>query len=456
VQQVLTNYAVAFQKFIKYTFYLAAGLALLLFLFLDRVDRRPYQEMEYYTRMQEELQQLPDHAPEPEAQPIKAGWAKQNITPDVPKTFSGYGLRKKYTAVKDSIWARTFVFDNGQSRAAIVTLDLLIVPPVVVKQVHEMLATHDIALDNIYYTATHTHSSAGGWAKNPGGMAIAGTYDDAYVNKISSAICQAIQAALSSQEEATLGFARFNSSGLVYNRLDHEGSLDPWLNVIKIRKASGATAVLASFSAHATCINIENEHLTRDYPGILVDSLERASAIDFAAFGSGAVASHAPAHLSDNMYEKATLLADSLSGRIVAGFERIPLEKTSLIRSLYVPLHLREPHFKIAENWRLRPWVFNMLMGRYGAGINVLRLGNTVMVGTPCDFSGELTSAFDSLAQDKGFNVMVTSFNGGYIGYITHDRHYDLPRPETREMNWFGPYNGAYFTEIITELLRKI
>ncbi len=445
-----------FHKFLKFSFYLGLAILAVVFIFLDRIDKTPYQNMEYYTRMQQELQQVPAALPSTEAHALYAGWARQNITPDTPKVFSGYGLRKEYTAVKDSVWARSFVFDNGHTRAAVVSLDLLIVPPVVVEKVNEKVASLGLHIQNIHYTATHTHSSVGGWAKNLGGRAIAGAYDEAYVEKISDAICRTLQEATASMEEITLGFARYNSSGLVYNRIDQQGTLDPWLNVLKIRKASGNTAVLASFSAHATCINIENEQLSRDYPGILVDSLENAPNIDFAAFSSGAVASHAPAHLSENMYEKAALLADSLSDKILAGIENIELHSTNIIRSIYVPVHLREPHLKVSENWRLRPWVFKLLMGNYNPGINLLRLGNIVLVGTPCDFSGELTAAFDSIANQKAIDVVVTSFNGGYVGYITHDRHYNLPRPETQEMNWFGPYNGAYFTEVITELLKKI
>ena len=51
---------------------------------------------------------------------------------------------------------------------------------------------------------------------------------------------------------------------------------------------------------------------------------------------------------------------------------------------------------------------------------------------------------------------MVTSFDGGYIGYVTPDRYYDRATYETRDMNWFGPYNGNYFKEMMVGLLNKI
>ncbi len=56
----------------------------------------------------------------------------------------------------------------------------------------------------------------------------------------------------------------------------------------------------------------------------------------------------------------------------------------------------------------------------------------------------------------KPDNLVVTSFNGGYIGYITPDKYYDLKRYETRDMNLFGPYNGAYLSEMMQLLLQKL
>jgi len=87
--------------------------------------------------------------------------------------------------------------------------------------------------------------------------------------------------------------------------------------------------------------------------------------------------------------------------------------------------------------------------------MKALKIGNNVLIGTPCDYSGELMPEIVRTAQFKKLNLMVTSFNGGYVGYITHDRHYDLDAYETRVMNWYGPQNGIYFQEIIQEILNK-
>ena len=126
---------------------------------------------------------------------------------------------------------------------------------------------------------------------------------------------------------------------------------------------------------------------------------------------------------------------------------------TPLLRTVTLPLEMREPQWRIAQNWRLRPWLWSRFYGNYPAEVKALRLGNLLMVGMPCDFGGVLMEPLRQYAASKGRNLVVTSFNGGYCGYITPDNRYDMPGYETRIMNWFGPGNAAYFDEIIRKLV---
>jgi neutral ceramidase len=104
----------------------------------------------------------------------------------------------------------------------------------------------------------------------------------------------------------------------------------------------------------------------------------------------------------------------------------------------------------------LRPWAFKKAFGEYPVFVKALRIGNILMVGMPCDFSGELTGTLDAYAKTKGLNLMVTSFNGGYIGYITHDKYFNRDLYETKTMSWYGPYNGAYLQEVIKDIIDKL
>jgi hypothetical protein len=59
------------------------------------------------------------------------------------------------------------------------------------------------------------------------------------------------------------------------------------------------------------------------------------------------------------------------------------------------------------------------------------------------------------LANQYGLKLIVTVFNGGYIGYITPDSLYDEHFHEVREMNWYGPGNGTYFDQLIRQIITK-
>ena len=95
------------------------------------------------------------------------GYSKVNLTPSEPVATAGYGKRlgKQYKSVHDSIYVRTLVIDNGTQRVAIVSADLLIIPPTVTALLEQELPTIDFTLDNTYLGATHSHNSIGNWAQ---------------------------------------------------------------------------------------------------------------------------------------------------------------------------------------------------------------------------------------------------------------------------------------------------
>jgi hypothetical protein len=87
--------------------------------------------------------------------------------------------------------------------------------------------------------------------------------------------------------------------------------------------------------------------------------------------------------------------------------------------------------------------------------VTSLQIGETVLLGVPADYSGELLPSLEQQAARQGQQVIVTGFNGGYIGYVTPDQHYQLQKYETRAMNFYGPHSGSYLTAILLQLLKQ-
>jgi len=385
----------------------------------------------------------------------KIGFAKVNLTPSHPTATAGYAKRmgKRYESVYDSIYVRSMVIDNGVRRVAIVSADLLIIPPTVAVLLEKQLPRIGFTLDNTYLGASHSHNSVGGWGKGAMGF-LYGSYDDSIVYFIAEKIIESIKLAAANGLPATLKAGELPLTNTVSNRLIDGGPVDSLLRVIEVKRSDSSKLLLMSFTAHATCLSSRDLSLSRDYPGKLVDLIEQEG-YTFAMFMAGAVGSH-----KGSAPEGGRACSDWMATEISQGFLRqrsalVPIDDSVLMMHR-IPLLLTAPQAKLSMNWRIRPWLFNLAFGDYPEYLTVLRLGNLAMVGTPCDFSGEFNPSLDSLAAKHGMRAMITSFNGGYIGYVTPDKYYDEDHYETQLMNWYGPGNGGYINRCIEQLIVKV
>lgn len=421
------------------------------------VDDSPYQQTDYYTQTNARLAKLA--SPRAATKPISAGWAKVNLTPAFTTPTAGYGARegRHWKQVKDSVFVRATVLDNGATKVAIVSADLLIFPPAVSAQLKQRLKEVGFSWETTFVGATHTHNSLGAWADGPTGKMFGGQYDPKVVEHITAAVLKAIEQANRQLAPVEIGYAQVYVADMIRNRLvQNAGTIDAFVRMLKFRKASGESAMLCTYAAHPTTLDADKEQwLSRDYPGALVDSLEKRSAT-FAMFMAGAVGSMGPLEEEKDDWKQLENEAAGLQIEIEKTIPRFAFSTDSTLGMLSLPLSLREPHARVANGWRMRPWLFYQLFGDYPNDLKALRIGNTVLVGTPCDFSGELVNDFKTICTQKGVNLMITSFNGGYIGYITPDKYYQMDSYETRTMNWFGPQNAAYFEELMQGLIRKL
>ena len=121
--------------------------------------------------------------------------------------------------------------------------------------------------------------------------------------------------------------------------------------------------------------------------------------------------------------------------------------------TLRLNLYLRAPVYRIFSWLAVRSWVFYRLYGKYQPFISVCKLSNILILGVPCDFSGELSKEIKSKVITP---LIISGFNGQYIGYVTPDKYYQIDDYETRTMNWFGYGNGSYFLDIIEKIFYEI
>ena len=77
------------------------------------------------------------------------------------------------------------------------------------------------------------------------------------------------------------------------------------------------------------------------------------------------------------------------------------------------------------------------------------------MIALPCELSSEFYPELQKLAEAKGMRLIITSFNGSYVGYATPSRNFHINHMETRTMNWTGKYGGDYFNELVRLIIEK-
>ena len=420
--------------------------ALFLLLFKPTATPPPYVQTAYYQstihRLNSTFSALPTAPPDT----LYAGWARQNITPRQPTKLMGYGWKGNFERVRDSLWVRSLVFQQGSLTVALISYDLMLAPPAVAQAVRQQLA--DRGLPHCYFTAVHTHHGFGEWQTGPAGTFITGGYNQALVNTLVNQTVVSVRRAQKQLQPTRLRYAQYNRSELVSNRLVKNGPTDPYLRVLYLEQDS-ATAVFASFAAHATFLSSRTKDLSADYPGAVVRALEARPDVDFAQWAAGAVGSHRPHREADETMEA---YARRLLRPMIEDTTREEGASTQPMRFTEVPIDLPEPQLRLFAGWQVRPWLFRWFFGDVSPTLTLFQLGPVVLVGIPADFSGMLYPAIRA----NGHEVMITSFNGDYIGYVIPDDDYHLPHREARETNWYGPHTGSYLVGLINRMLRQL
>lgn len=422
------------------------------------IDTTDYKEMDYYKAWKSQVANQTYDKVVSKRERLQVAYAKENFTPAKPYPMAGYGKRKgePYKAVHDSVYVRTLGIRTGEIESFIVSFDLLIVPPPVTERIKKATTEMGIPFEQVYLGATHSHNSLGGWYNTLVGELFAGPYDPKVEELIADKAIASIKNARKNYFYASMRYEEDIDSSDVFNRLlNNETDIDPEIRSI-VFKGEKDSLVLTTYSAHSTVLSSKDMELSRDYPGVLVDSLEK-SGYSFAMYLAGAVGSMGPTIRNKKSFAEAQLHGSLVTKEWLSENEKEGKTQDSIsVASLRADLPMRVPSPRISQKFALRPWLFYKLFGDYPTFVKASKIGNTLLIGLPCDFSGELMEELDNYATSKGMNLIVTSFNGAYAGYITDDRHFATDHYETITMSWFGPQNGAYFSEVAKDVIDEM
>jgi hypothetical protein len=270
------------------------------------------------------------------AQPaLRAGIARVEITPSKSMQMYGYSNRKcgPSNGTHDPLFAKALVLQAGDSRMAIVTMDLgSIVAPRLGAEVASKLNIPTLLL-----SASHTHSAPSflPYGSNP----VSNPDGDAYLADLERKVFGAIEEASRAMFPAKLAVSR-GSLQLGYNRLllrddgraralfDNMeripyGPVDPEFVTLRVDDENGAPrALLVHYATHAVVLGPTNCKYSADWPGVMQSKVEdevKGAQVMFVQGGAGDINPIFEARSGDEQadFKVVSAMGEALAGEIV-------------------------------------------------------------------------------------------------------------------------------------------
>lgn len=289
--------------------------------------------------------------------PLRAGLAKAGLTPSGSMPMYGYANRRcgPSNGVHDPLYAKVLLLEAGNTRLAIVTLDLgSMISPALRDGVAQKLGIPILLL-----AASHTHSAP---AFLPPAEATP------YQAEIEKKIFDAVGQAASHMFPARLAVGR-GSLQAGYNRLLMRedgraralfdnleripyGPVDPEYVVLRVDDETGAArAVVVHYAAHAVVLGPANCKVSADYPGVLQAKVESEMPGVQCMFVQGGAGDINPLFMARSGKEDEDFLVVRKMGELLAAAVVKAAKESKPLASNRHPIQHKSEVLKFGERW---------------------------------------------------------------------------------------------------------
>ena len=215
---------------------------------------------------------------------FKAGTARANITPPVGACTNG-GIA---IGIASELFAKALVIDDGKTKAAIVTADVILLDKKIVEETRELIGkSTDIPGSNVMFGASHTHSTPV-TMREAWGFGAKQVPDQSYLDQLVAKMAGAVAEANSRLAEAQVGVGEGNAPFTINRWIPTPGGptggrwapnpdapADETLSVLRVNRPDGTVlAALVNFAAHASVASW-GKYFSADYPGFMQATLEK-------------------------------------------------------------------------------------------------------------------------------------------------------------------------------------
>lgn len=375
--------------------------------------------------------------------PLSAGAGRAELAPPFPVHIAGYGpLRGEARRALHPLFARAIILQAGESRVALVSLDLMSLSDELVAGVRA--AAQALGLSEAWVVASHSHSSMGAYdPRLVAELVGTGRYRPEAIAALLSGASAALRSAVASMEPVTLQVGEGAAPELVVSR-DEGLQPDPRLTRIVLRGRERAVAELVIFSAHPTLEPRELDALSPDYPGAFCQAREAEGGAGLCLLLQGA-GGNTSAELGPEPVppsERAQRYGTNLAKRVDSvAVKDAPAEGVRFAR---VKVALPRPDASRFTPLLLRSAGDNFLCGSAArqAELSMLEVGPLRLLAVP----GEPTYPAAQELEAAAKATRIVSVANGYVGYIDTAPHVRAGIGESRRQ---------YFDPTLEETLRK-
>jgi len=405
---------------------------------------------------------------------LKGGTAKVDITPPVGAWLSGYGSRDKPSeGILDPLYAKALVLDDGQSKIAIISADLLWVPLEMTNEIRRQVQDKiGIPQENIMICGTHTHFAPkiDRIAKDWPDAAVA-EIDESYVQVLKKKIFDSIMLADKGIKEVKLGVGKGEMTEIVYNRRTKKpdgtvamtfnlpaaspdltfGPIDPELCLLRIDDSDGSlVAAVVNYACHPVSgdpIREKFYYISADYPAYTAQVVEQAEGGN-CIFLLGTAGNINPVRI--NMKNPRIQTGKALGGAALRHLQFTQPCGDVKISALKQPVSL--PLKKDLPPDRL------LSIGKdsetQDTEIQVLRIGDVYIVGLPGEVLVEIGLEIKSKAGIE--NLFVVSLANDAVGYVCPRAAYKEGGYEPGAGTNLAPGAGEIVTERALQLIEQL
>lgn len=386
-------------------------------------------------------------------QPVMAGAARVDITPEPGCYLAGYAPGRRADTVLDPLWARAVAIRCGHVTAAILALDCLGLTPATVQAIADATP---LPLGRLLICCTHTHTgpdTIGLWGPDHHTSGV----DEAVLARVIRGGAEAVNQALDHLQPAVLTFTHTVAPQRCAVNVRAPEILDKSINVMHLATAEHGRplATVLNWACHPETLARDCRGLSSDFAHALRQRLEERLG-GTALFVNGALGAMVTAACAEENPAEATRI-----GQTIADAALTALRATDeLLATARLDIATREVDLAI-ESDSLRAAIDAGLVaappnadGRLRVPVTAWAFGPSTWLAVPGEVAPALGLQWKRVMRRR--HRLLLGLANGEIGYILPDDAWAAPAYAYERTMSFGPATAAALHETVGRVLAAV